>query len=108
MLTLFSAIYAKWFLGADGEESAKFLSSQSTDAVTKHVKIETTGNLTMIDSPGFNDTSRKRTDQDIHFELINTVRPIFSASDLGVNAFILCIMPDKGGRIKLSSVNAIC
>ena len=62
----------------------------------------------MIDTPGSNDTYKKRTDQDIQFELINTVRAIFSSREFGVNALIMCVMPDKGGRLKLSGISAMC
>ena len=62
----------------------------------------------MIDSPGSNDNDKRRRDQDIQFELMNTVRSIFSTSDQGVNAFILCVMIDEGNRIKSTSISAMC
>ena len=40
------------------------------------MKIGSTGDMTLIDSPGFNDADIQRQDKNIMIELIKTIRPM--------------------------------
>ena len=106
-LTLISQIYSKHFKGAKGYAPVEFKSGQSSSAVTTKVKVIKTGNLTLIDSPGTNDPDKKRTDQQISVELVNTIRTILTSANQGINTVVQCIMPDAGGRIKRSSIQSM-
>ena len=63
--------------------------------------------MTLIDTPGFNDSDIRRSDKNILIELINTVRPIVTDKNLGITSFIQCIMPDESDRIRQSSVKGM-
>ena len=39
------------------------------------MNIKTTGDMTLIDSPGFNDADIQRSDKNIMIELIRMIRP---------------------------------
>ena len=43
-----------------GERPLRFKTGKSSDAVTTHVKVGRYGNMTLIDTPGTNDTKRTR------------------------------------------------
>ena len=51
-----------------------FNASPSLMSVTSIVKIAKSGNMTLIDSPGFNDPNKLRTDKNIFMDLVNTIR----------------------------------
>ena len=63
--------------------------------------------MTLIDTPGFNDSDIRRSDKNILIELINTVRPIVTDKHQGITSFIQCIMPDESDRIRQSSVKGM-
>ncbi len=107
-LSLLSRIYAKWFVGADEERPINFVSAKSAASVTTKVKLVKTGNMTLIDTPGTNDPDKKRTDQQIQMELMNTIRSLLMTPNQGINTIVQCIMPDAGGRIKKSALDAMC
>ena len=44
--------------------------------------------MTLIDTPGFNDSDIRRSDKNILIELINTVRPIVTDKNQGITSFI--------------------
>ena len=52
----------------------KFEASPSLMSVTSLVRIAKSGNMTLIDSPGFNDPNKLRTDKNIFMDLVNTIR----------------------------------
>lgn len=78
----------------------KFDASPSLMSVTSVVKIAKSGNMTLIDSPGFNDPNKARTDKAIFMDLINTIREPLKSPEQGITMFIQCIMPDKSDRIR--------
>ena len=63
--------------------------------------------MTLIDTPGFNDTDIRRSDKNILIELINTVRPIVTDKNQGITSFVQCIMPDESDRIRQSSIKGM-
>ena len=44
--------------------------------------------MTLIDTPGYNDSDIKRSDKNILIELINTVRPILKDKNQGITSFV--------------------
>ena len=57
-------------------------------SVTAHVKTAQSGNMTLIDTPGFNDPNKARTDKAIFMDLINTVRVPLTSPKNGITMFI--------------------
>ena len=72
------------------------------------VKIVKTGNLTLIDTPGTNDPDKKRKDEQIQTEFINTIQANLTSQHHGISTFTQTIMPDAGGRIRRSSIDSMC
>ena len=85
----------------------KFDASPSLMSVTAFVKTAQSGNMTLIDTPGFNDPNKSRTDKAIFMDLINTIRVPLTSSDKGITMFIQCIMPDKSDRIRQSVITSM-
>ena len=65
-----------------------FDASPSLMSVTSLVKIAKSGNMTLIDSPGFNDPNKLRTDKAIFMDLVNTIRGPLKSKRQGVSMFI--------------------
>ena len=63
--------------------------------------------MTLIDTPGFNDTNVQRSDKNILNELIKIIRPMLYDSQNGITSFIQCIMPDESDRIRATSIKAM-
>ena len=63
--------------------------------------------MTLIDTPGFNDTNIQRTDKKILNELIKIIRPMLYDDKKGISSFIQCIMPDESDRIRATSIKAM-
>ena len=61
----------KYFPGK--EFACNFESKQSFKSVTSCVQRGTLGNLTMIDTPGINDPDQRRSDKNIHIEIIKSL-----------------------------------
>ena len=58
-----------------------FTASKSLKAITNFVRIAKSGNMTLIDTPGFNDPNKTRTDKHIFMDLINTIREPLKSPD---------------------------
>ena len=65
-----------------------FDASPSLMSVTSVVKIAKSGNMTLIDSPGFNDPNKLRTDKAIFMDLVNTIRGPLKSRQQGISMFI--------------------
>ena len=63
--------------------------------------------MTLIDTPGFNDTNVQRSDKKILNALIKTIRPMLYDSQKGISSFVQCIMPDESDRIRATSIKAM-
>ena len=63
--------------------------------------------MTLIDTPGFNDPDRMRSDKHIFMDLINTIRHPLKSPDEGISMFVQCMMPDESDRIRQSAINAM-
>ena len=99
LLSKISEIYREKY-NKEEKYQLKFDASPSLMSVTSVVKIAKSGNMTLIDSPGFNDPNKARTDKAIFMDLINTIREPLKSSEQGITMFIQCIMPDKSDRIR--------
>ena len=44
--------------------------------------------MKLIDTPGFNDSDIKRSDKNIMIELINSIRPLMTDKEEGINSFL--------------------
>ena len=79
--------------------SLKFDTLLSLTSVNSSVKIAKSGNMTLIDTPGFNDPSIIRTEESIFKDLFNMIREPIKSPEQGIKMFVQCIMPEKSGRI---------
>ena len=68
------------------------------------MRLATNGNMTLIDTPGFNDPDKRRSDRQIFIDLVNTIRGTLKSPDQGISMFIQCILPDESERIRQSAV----
>ena len=59
-------------------QTIEFTHKQSFESVTSCVEIKTSGNMTLIDTPGFNDPKSQMSDKKILNEMTKLVRPIVS------------------------------
>ena len=50
--------------------------------------------VTLFDTPGFNDSDVNRSDKSILIEMVKTLRPSIKDSEKGISSFIQCIMPN--------------
>ena len=106
LLTKVSEIYKEKYKPKDSN-LIKFEAAQSLMSVTAFVKTAQSGNMTLIDTPGFNDPNKARSDKAIFMDLINTLRVPLTSHDKGITMFIQCIMPDKSDRIRQSVITSM-
>ena len=83
---MISNLYSENF--AKDSFTCSFDHKKSYESVTGVVKTGTTGLMTLIDTPGFNDTNVQRSDKKILNELTKTLRPRLSNKNKGITAFI--------------------
>ena len=103
MLNKISEVYRVKY-NKENSHFIQFKASQSVKSVTSVVKIAKSGNMTLIDSPGFNDPNKAQTDKAIFMDLISNLRGPLKSPDEGISMFIQCIMPDKSDRIRQSVI----
>ena len=61
---------------------------QSFKAVTPCVQMGTVRDMSLIDTPGFNDSDVNRSDKIILVETIKTLRPMIKNPRKGISSFI--------------------
>ena len=71
-------MFAEEFEGSNEDKACEFKSGKAFEAVTTCVKVARTGNMTLIDTPGFNDVDIRKSDKNIMIELINSIRPLLT------------------------------
>ena len=64
------------------------------------------GVITLLDTPGFNDSDVNRSDKSILIETIKTIRPMTKDASKGISSLVQCIMPNAAHRITDTTVNA--
>lgn len=106
LLTKVSEIYKEKYKLKD-QILIKFEAAPSLMSVTAFVKTAQSGNMTLIDTPGFNDPNKARSDKAIFMDLINTLRVPLRSPDKGITMFIQCIMPDESHRIRNSVITSM-
>lgn len=87
------------------KESA-FVASKDTQAVTKNIKIKYFREIALIDTPGFNDPHKTRTDPQIFINICNMLNDINILSD-GIAALMQCVMVPTSGRINKSAIQTM-
>ena len=63
--------------------------------------------MSLIDTPGMNDTHTNRTDRNIHIETIRYLRSHLYDSKQGISSLTLCFMPNNSQRITNSVVECL-
>ena len=86
LLTKVSKVYRSHFNRYD--PPIEFEAQKSLMSVTSLVRISSSGNMTLIDTPGFNDPNKTRSDKNIFLDLINTIREPLKQPDQGISMFI--------------------
>ena len=76
------------------EHGCKFKSMESFKSVTSCVQLGSVGNMILIDTPGLNDPDARRTDKNIHIEMIKNLSNQLYDSEEGISSLILCVMPN--------------
>ena len=61
----------KYYTGA--QHGCKFKSMESFKSVTSCVQAGSVGNMTLVDTPGLNDPNARRSDKNIHIEIIKNM-----------------------------------
>ena len=67
----------------------------------------TIGDMTLIDTPGFNDPDIAVSDKDIYIEIVKSLSSTLYDPTQGISSFILCVMPNESQRIRDSTINAM-
>ena len=67
----------------------------------------TVGDMTLFDTPGYNDSDVTRSDKSILIETIKTLRPMIKNKNKGISSFIQCIMPNAAHRITDTTINSM-
>ena len=61
----------------------------------------------MIDSPGLNDPDQRRSDKNIHIEIIKSLSISLYDFQQGITSLILCVMPNASQRITESTIRGL-
>ena len=93
LLTELAKVYNEQYNKGEKTELV-FDASPNLMSVTAYVKTAKSGNMTLINCPGFNDTNKARTDKTIFSNLINTIRDPLKSPNQGITMFLQCIMLD--------------
>lgn len=67
----------------------------------------TIGDMTLIDTPGFNDPDIAVSDKNIYIEIVKSLSSTLYDPTQGISSFILCVMPNESQRIRDSTINAM-
>jgi len=71
------------------------------EAVTKSVNLIELDEINYIDTPGFNDPNKQRSDNQIFTDIIEKVGEIIKSD--GIASILQCIMIPESGRINASA-----
>ena len=89
------------------DHGCKFKSMESLKSVTSCVQMGSVGNMILIDTPGLNDPDARRTDKNIHIEMIKSLSMHLYDPLQGISSLILCIMPNESQRITDSALKGL-
>ena len=102
-----SETFAAKYVKASRGEKISFEHAKSIESVTTKVRIAQAGNCILIDTPGTNDPNRKRHDNLIQVELINSTRDLLKSKTQGINSLVQCILPSLSQRIQRSAIESM-
>jgi hypothetical protein len=79
------------------------VASKDTKAVTKNIRIKYFKDIALIDSPGFNDPDKSRSDPQI---FINICKMLNDQNILyeGIAGLLQCVMVPASGRINKTAI----
>ena len=63
--------------------------------------------MTLIDTPGLNDPDARRSDKNIHIEIIKNLSIKLYDSKQGISSLVLCVMPNASQRITDTTIKAL-
>ena len=63
--------------------------------------------MTLIDTPGLNDPDTRRTDKNIHIEIIKNLSMKLYDPEQGISSLTLCVMPNASQRITDSTIKGM-
>ena len=63
--------------------------------------------MTLIDTPGLNDPDQRRSDKNIHIEIIKSLSISLYDPQQGISSLILCVMPNASQRITDSTIKGL-
>jgi hypothetical protein len=81
-----------------------FKSAQNTNAVTQKLEIAESSELIYIDTCGFNDPSKSRTDAMIMIEIFSNLKSLINCY---FNGLLFTIMPEKSTRLKDETIKTL-
>ena len=79
----------------------------SFKSVTSCVQMATVGGMTLIDTPGLNDPNARRSDKNIHIEMIKNLSVRLYDPQQGLSSLMLCVMPNASQRITDSTIKGM-
>ena len=79
----------------------------SFKSVTSCVQMATVGGMILIDTPGLNDPDARRSDKNIHIEMIKNLSIRLYDPQQGLSSLILCVMPNASQRITDSTIKGM-
>ena len=63
--------------------------------------------MTLVDTPGINDPDAKRSDKNIHIEIIKSMSMRLYDPKQGISSLILCVMPNASQRITDTTIKSM-
>ena len=63
--------------------------------------------MILIDTPGLNDPDQRRSDKNIHIEIIKNLSTQLYDPEQGISSLILCVMPNASQRITDSTIKGL-
>ena len=86
------------------KKTQTFKSAQNTNAVTKQLQIAESEDLIYIDTCGFNDPDKSRTDSMIMIEIFSNLKHLINCY---FNGLLFVIMPEKSTRLKDETIKTL-
>ena len=99
---------SKHLMQSNGEKFTKgmtFLASKSSEAVTTQLTMKYFEPwLNIMDTPGFNDPNKSRSDKAILSQIVDTIQTDNDIWDHGLACLLQCVMVPASGRIQKSAI----
>lgn len=92
--------------GKQFKKSLAFVASKDTKAVTKKIHVKYFKDIALIDTPGFNDPDKKRTDPQIFINICNMLNDSNILNE-GIAGLLQCVMVPASGRINKTAIQVM-